>query len=163
MSHYERQSGTRESGSGEMVAAEEREYPFFLFCAFCHPSVSVLPLHSDSAINIYHCIALNLQIKWICQHRPKAPHKYRCALHISITDFEEGTGIVQRRAFESKFYIQIMETLDGFLNIAFTAWGVNGREQWLDNSLFPFCQCHHTGTKRFPVKLMKTKAFYYMR
>lgn len=28
-----------------------------------------------------------------------------------------------------------MEILDGFLNMTFTAWGMNAREQWLDKSL----------------------------
>ena len=46
-----------------MTLTEEREYPFFLFCAFSHPSISVLPLHSNSAINIHRRIVLNLQIK----------------------------------------------------------------------------------------------------
>lgn len=56
-------SGGRGSGSVKMTLTEEREYPSFLFCAFSHPSISALALHSNSAINIHHCIALNLQIK----------------------------------------------------------------------------------------------------
>lgn len=82
---HERQCGKRGSGSGEITLTEEREYLFFLFPAFSRPSISVLPLHSNCVINIHHCIALNLQIKWIGQQRPKTRPKYHFALLISVT------------------------------------------------------------------------------
>lgn len=121
--------GSREWGNG----ISRREGIFLLVIWYFYPSINISAVFT----NMPHCIAFNLEIKWIGQQRSKIPCKYRCVL-ISITDFEESTGIVQRETFKSKFYIQIIEILDGFLNMVFTAWGVNGREQQLDNSFLSY-------------------------
>lgn len=121
--------GSREWGNG----ISWREGIFLLVIWYFYPSINISVVFT----NIPHYIAFYLEIKWIGQQRSKIPCKYRCTL-ISITDFEESTGIVQRETFKSKFYIQIIEILDGFLNMAFTAWGVNGREQQWDNSFLSY-------------------------
>lgn len=59
-------------------------------------------------------------------------------LFFQLEILKKALVLYKKGAFESKFYIQIVEILDGFLNMPFSAWGVSSREQWLDSSLLSY-------------------------
>lgn len=131
--HYESSMGQGDQGVGKWHQLKRGNIPL------CYSTL--LAIHQYQCCLYYnsslHCFKFVDKINWSAETK-KIPCKYRCALIFSIRDFEESTGIVQKGAFESKFYIQIVEILDGFLNMPFTAWGVSSREQWLDSSLLSY-------------------------
>lgn len=114
-----------------------REMDSFVFCAFSHASISMPPLHTNSVINIHHYAALNLQLKWIGQQRPKTYTPCTVLRYLfQLYTRGKSSGVTKRKGFKGEDPKECLERLYGF-DMVDAAGQIS--EQNMSRSQFFYC------------------------